>query len=200
MQEIEVKFLNINPNKLQKKLADIGASKVGEYFQRWKTFDYSDWRLDKDGAWIRLRDEGDGKITLTYKKRLGMKSRDGAVNDAGMEEVEIEVSDFLKTASIFKQAGFIEKHYAEKKRIRWIKDDIIFDIDTYPALDPYLEIETVSWEKIDEAMCLLNFGPEEKKIFSANQVYAMKGIDVGRLQRITFDEGLIERERKPHTL
>jgi hypothetical protein len=35
---------------------------------------------------------------------------------------------------------------------------------------------------------------EDKKIFSANQVYAMKGIDVGKLLKISFTEGLIERK------
>lgn len=193
--EIEVKFLNINPVNIQQKLNDIGASKVGEYFQRWKTFDYPDWRLDENGAWIRLRDEGNGKITLSYKKRLGMKSREGIINDEGMEEVEIYVNDFEKTSLIFQKAGFIEKHYAEKKRIRWKKEDVIFDIDTYPAISPYLEIETTSWEKIDEAIRFLDLNPEDKKIFSANQVYAMQGIDVGKLAKITFDNGLIKREK-----
>lgn len=195
MQEIEVKFLNINPKSLEKKLAEIGATKIGEYLQSWKTFDYPDWRLNKEGAWIRLRNEGDGKITLTYKKRLGIKSRSGIVNDDGMEEVEIYVDNFDKTASIFEKAGFIVKHSVEKRRIKWTKDDIAFDIDTYPALAPYLEIETTSWEKIDEAIRLLGLKPEDKKIFSANQVYALKGIHMAKLERATFKDGLVERKK-----
>lgn len=191
MEEIEVKFLNINTDTIQKKLESIGAKKMGEYFQRWKAFDYPDWRLDKNGAWIRLRDEGNGTITLTFKKRLGMKSREGDSNDMGMEEIEIHVNDFDKTALMFEKFGFVEKHYAEKKRIRWKKDDIEFDIDIYPELEPYLEIETMSWEKIDAAIHLLGLNHKDKKIFSANQVYAIKGIDVGKLKRITFDEGLV---------
>ena len=53
--------LNINPAEIQKKLEEIGAEKIGEFFQRWVSLDYPDWRLDKKGAWIRVRDEGDGK-------------------------------------------------------------------------------------------------------------------------------------------
>lgn len=193
MEEIEVKFLNVDVKELQGKLENIGAKKVGEYFQRWKTFDYPDWRLDKEGAWVRLRDEGDGRVTLSFKKRLGMKGSKGATNDDGMEEIQIEVSNFDDAALMFEKMGFVEKHYAEKKRIHWVKDNTEFDLDIYPELEPYLEIETTSWEKIDEAIDLLGLNPEDKKIFSANQVYALKGILVAKMQRITFDEGLVEK-------
>ncbi|MFH1188766.1 MAG: class IV adenylate cyclase [bacterium] len=196
MQEIEVKFLNIDIGVVQRRLEYIGAKKDGEYFQRWKVFDYPDWRLDKDGSWLRLRDEGDGRITLTFKKRLGMQSREGAINDLGMEEIELQIDSFDNAVCLFAKIGFIEKHYAEKRRIRWKKDDTEFDIDIYPELEPYLEIETTSWDKIDEAIEILGFDQQDKKIFSANQVYALKGIKVADLERITFAEGLVKRPKE----
>jgi len=191
MEEIEVKFLNIEPEAIQKKLAEIGAVKVGEYFYRRRVFDYLDWRLDKDNSWLRLRDEGE-RIALSFKKRLGVQDHNGKSSDEGMEEIEIEVSDFEKTAMLLKRLGFAEKHYAENKRIRWVKDDIEFDIDTFPQLEPYLEIEAPSWEKIDEAIRLLGLNPAEKKIFSTNQVYALKGIQASEYIRLAFD-GLMKR-------
>jgi adenylate cyclase class IV len=90
--------------------------------------------------------------------------------------------------------GFAVKHYAEKKRIRWAKQDVEFDIDIYPELEPYIEIETTSWEKIESEAKLIGLNYEDKKIFSANQVYAMKGIDVGKLLKISFTDGLVERK------
>ena len=191
MEEIEVKFLNIDPEAIQKKFADIGAKKSGEYFYRRRVFDYPDWRLDKQGAWLRLRDEGD-RITLSFKQRLGIKSHDGNESDDGMEEVEIIVDDFDKTALLLVRIGFVEKHYAENKRIRWVKDEVEFDIDTFPELEPYLEIEARSWEKIDEAILWLDLNPADKKIFSANQIYALKGINVADYARITFD-GMLKK-------
>ena len=191
MEEIEVKFLNIDPATIQKKFADIGAKKSGEYFYRRRVFDYPDWRLDKQGAWLRLRDEGD-RITLSFKQRLGIKSHDGNESDDGMEEVEIIVDDFDKTALLLVRIGFVEKHYAENKRIRWVKDEVEFDIDTFPELEPYLEIEARSWEKIDEAILWLDLNPADKKIFSANQIYALKGINVADYARITFD-GMLKK-------
>lgn len=192
-EEIEAKFLNIDIEQIQEKLKEFGAIKVGEFFQQWITFDYPDWRLDKDLAWIRLRDEGNGEISLSYKKRLGSANRAGTINDEGMQEIEIRVNDFDKTSDFFQVIGLVIKHSAEKKRIRWAKDDIEFDIDVYPGLEPYIEIETTSWDKIKSSAEALGLNYEDKKIFSANQVYAMKGIDVGKLLKISFEEGLIER-------
>lgn len=194
MEEIEVKFLDIDPGRIQDKLRKIGATKVGEYFYRRRVFDYPDWRLDKAASWLRLRDEGD-RITLSFKKRVGADAHDGTTNDTGMEEIEIEVNDFDRTAELILGLGFIEKHYAENKRTRWVKDTVEFDIDTYPELEPYLEIEASTWEQIDRAMKQLGLNAADKRVFSANQVYALKGIEVKEYTRLAFD-GLVKRAEK----
>lgn len=192
-EEIEAKFLDINPEKIQQKLAVIGAEKVGEYFYRRQVFDYPGFILDKQGAWLRLRDEGD-RVTLGYKKRLGMTSHDGSTSDSGMEEIEVTVSSFDATKRLLLSLGMIEKFYQENKRIRWRKDDLEFDIDTWPQLNPYLEIEAKTWGKIDEAIKLLDLNPAEKKIFSTHQIYKMKGVDELDYIRMTF-EGFEKRNR-----
>ena len=184
MEEIEVKFLNIDPDLIENRLKEIGAKKIFERFYKRKAFDYPDLKLDKAGAWIRLRDEGD-KITLAFKQRIGMAA-DAKSNDKGMEEIEVEVDDFEKTANLLLKAGFIEKHYAENKRIRYQLDDIEFDIDFFPQIEPYLEIEAPSWERINEAISLLKLNPEDKRIFSTYQIYELKGMNFNDYKEITF--------------
>lgn len=191
MEEIEVKFLNIDPASIENKLTTIGAERIFEKLYRRRIFDYPDLRLHKKGAWIRLRDEGE-KITLAYKERIGMKTFDGTTDDDSMEEIEINVNDFDKTAELLNKAGFIEKFYQENKRIRYQLNDIEFDIDFWPQLDHYLEIEAPSWEKIDEAIKLLELDPKDKRILSASQIYKLKGIEDINYKEITFN-GLIKR-------
>jgi len=185
MEEIEVKFLNIDPGLIERKLIEIGAKKIFEKLYKRRVFDYPDLRFDKKGGYIRLRDEGD-KITLAFKQRLGIKSNDGKTNDDSMEEVEIEVSDFEKTAELLRKIGLIEKFYEENRRIRYQLDDIEFDIDFWPLLEPYLEIEAPSWKKIDEGIKLLKLDPKDKKIFSTYQVYQLKGLNENDYQILTF--------------
>ena len=191
MEEIEVKFLNIDPVSIKKKLEIIGAKKIFEKLYKRRIFDYPDLRLHKKGAWVRLRNEGE-KVTLAYKERIGMKTFDGKTNDDSMEEIEIEVSNFEKTAELLKRMGFTEKFYEENRRIRYQLNDIEFDIDFWPQLEPYLEIEASSWEKIDEAINLLKLNRDDKKIFSTTQIYKLKGIDDIDYKEITFN-GLIKR-------
>jgi len=193
-EESEVKFLDIDPDIIQKKLKKIKAKKSGEFFYRRRVFDYPDLRLDKQGAWIRVRDEGD-RITLNFKQRLGIKNHEGTANDKSMEEVEVNVSDFNKTCLLLLKIGFIEKFYIENRRIRWTIGDIEFDIDIWPKLNPYLEIEAPNWKKIDEAIKMLGLNPEDKKIFSTNQIYKLKGINELDYSRITFG-GLFKRKKK----
>ncbi len=176
MEEIEVKFLDINVEEIEKKLTELGAIKVFDKNYRRKVFDYPDLRLNTDNSWIRIRDEGD-KITLSYKKRLATGAHDGSSNDGGMEEIELEVSDFNKMALFFEKIGLALKFYEENRRIRYELNGTHFDIDFWPQLNPYLEIEAESWEELDKAIKLLELNPDDKKIFSTYQVYQMQGIN-----------------------
>jgi adenylate cyclase class 2 len=187
-EEIEVKYLDIDKNDIEAKLKSIGAEKVGDIFLRHVSFDYPDYRLDKDNSWIRLRDEGD-KIVLAFKKRLGVTSQDGSTNDEGMEEIEVKVDSYEETKSFLRKVGFIEKHgEAQKKRSKWKMKSLTFDIDTIAMAPTYLEIEAESWEDLDKIALDLNLDPQKRKICSANQLYKIYGINTDEYQTINFDE------------
>ncbi len=185
-EEIEVVFLDIDKNELEEKLAKAGAKKVKDIFYRHTSFDYPDYSLDKNNSWIRLRDNNEN-IVLAYKKRLGVTSQDGSTNDKGMEEVEVVVDSYENTKTFLKKIGFIEKHEAEKKRTRWQKGTTVFDIDEWPSIPTFLEIEAESWEDIESATKLLGFKKEDRKICSVNQIYKLYDMDVNDYQKISFD-------------
>lgn len=194
MEEIEIKFLNIDPRALTEKLLSLGARKVADYHYRRIVFDYPDFSLDKKGAWLRLRDEGE-KITLTFKQRLA-KDVHSLTGDEGMYEKETIVKDFDATREILLKTGLIEKMYQENKRTRYMLDGVECDVDVWPLLEPYLEIESDSWDKVYAVAEKLGFKKEDAKIFSANQIYRLKGLDDRNYTKLTFDEQIERKENR----
>src|SRR3989338_2209497 len=138
MEEFEIKFLEVDVPELEKKLLEIGAEKVAEFDYNTLLFDYPDHRLDKAHSWIKLRTDGK-ETTLSFKQRIGVKINDGSIPDDGMKEIEVGVEDFEKMHILMKSIGFIIKREAKHKRIRYKKDNFIYDIDTWPVIPPYVE-------------------------------------------------------------
>lgn len=184
MEEIEVKFVNIDVPEVEKNILSLGAKKVGEFLYKRKTFDFPDKRLAEKFAWVRLRDEGD-KVTLTYKERLGVGSN--VLKDQGMKEIEIMVSSFEQTDTLLREIGLTEKFYEENKRVRYALGDLEFDIDTWPLLPPYLEIEGKSWERVEAVSRELGFDWDKHLRCSTMQIYADNGIDENAYAILTFD-------------
>ena len=188
MEEYEVKFLGIDPNTIVQKLLQAGATKSFDRIFHRAVFDYADLRLDAKGAWVRVRDEGD-RVTFGYKQRLGYEpGADEAKNDLGMLEEEVEVSDFETTCRILRHIGLVNKFYIENRRVQYRLDGVEVDIEYWPALEPYIEIEGTSWAEVDSTIDKLGLNPAEKKLFSTTQIYARAGINDKDYSRLTFAE------------
>ncbi|MES2930899.1 MAG: CYTH domain-containing protein [Patescibacteria group bacterium] len=187
MEEIEVKFLDVNIESLEKKLLDMGAEKIGETLSRITCFDYPDYQLRDKNAWVRLRTEFN-ETTLAYKERLGVSSEDASIKDDGMREIEVVVSDFDTTKSFLFEIGMIEKFSQEKKRIRFKKDTIVFDIDTWPLTPPYIEIEGSSWDDVKTAAENLGFKYEDHLRCSAHNIFIKYGFNDHDYSVFTFAE------------
>jgi adenylate cyclase class 2 len=133
--EIEVKFLNVNHDELRARLTTIGAAQVQPFrLMRRKNFDFPDNRLthDKHG-WVRIRDEGD-KVTMSYKQ----------LNDRtlyGTQEVNVVVDSFEKAEDFLGRLGLEQKSYQETKRESWRLDNFQIELDEWPWVAPYIEIE-----------------------------------------------------------
>lgn len=149
--EIEAKFLNINGDKLRTKLKEVGAIlKYPERLMRRKVFDYPDEKLRKVGAWVRVRDEGDGITTLSYKQLLDRSLH-------GTKEISLDVSDFETMCNFLQACGFDSKSYQETKREKWLLGESEITIDTWPWIPTFVEIESETEEEIRKVSDLLGF-------------------------------------------
>lgn len=187
MEEFEMKFLDINVSELEDKLLSIGAKKVKELNYIRTLFDYEDLRLNSQHSWFRLRTDGE-ETTLTFKQRIDVKSNDGSIPDGGMKEIEVVVDSYDKTHEMLKMVGLFPKIEERNKRIRYEKDDVVYDIDFWPQLPPYIEIESSSMKKVELAGEELGFNPKDGLVCSAKQVYKKYGIDKDQYSYISFEK------------
>lgn len=135
--EIEAKWLNIDTNLIRQKLRDAGAQLANaERLMIRKVYDYPDKRLEKIGGWVRVRDEGD-KITLSYKQLSDRTLH-------GTKEVSVTVDNFEATCAFLESIGLQSTSLQETKRESWTMDDSEIEIDTWPWIPSFVEIEAKS--------------------------------------------------------
>lgn len=176
--EIEATFLEADHNQLRAKLKSIGGECVSEESLIRRTiYDYLDLRLDKQAAWIRVRDEG-GKITVCYKQRQN-ETIDG------MKEIEFEVSSYTKAKQFLEAIGLSVKAEQESKRELWQYKDCEIMLDTWPWIPPYVEVEGPSKESVKN--CAVDLGLDwDAALFDSTDGIYMKYYDVTRTEISTI--------------
>ena len=183
MIEYESRVLEINRDELEEKLKSLGAEKIADFDYKRRVYDFTP---KSDGKWIRLRTDGK-KTTLTIKE---VKSYEVD----GTEEIEIEVSDFEKTDIILNKMGYIAKSYQENKRTRWILDGVEIDIDTWPYIPTYAEIEGNGIEEVERIIEKLGLNKEKVTTLDVQSVYKkIYGINLRAMPEVRFNQKLDEK-------
>lgn len=137
-QEIEVKFLDAPHDEARDRLKRAGAvCKQPMRLMRRAIIDYPDRRLQTGlhGAWasVRVRDEGD-RVTCTYK-HVASDGKDS------MHEIEFTVSSYENAVEFFTAIGLDVYTEQETKRETWQLGDVEIELDEWPWMPPYIEIE-----------------------------------------------------------
>lgn len=156
--EYEAKALNINKNSIRKRLKKIDA-KLIFHETKFVRQTFQNAELRKRNAWIRLQ-KGNGTVKLALKIAKDKTSVDGLL------EREIEVSSFEQTQDLLLTLGYEKDMYEEKLREEWELDGITFDIDTWPEIPTFVEIEGANEDDVKKGFERMNldynrafFGP-----------------------------------------
>lgn len=195
--EIEAKFLNVSHEELRVKLAALGATcRQPMRLMRRKNFDFPDLRLDKEkNGWVRVRDEGD-KVTMSYKQ-LNSRELDGT------HEVSVVVDSFEAACNFLESIGLESKTYQETKRESWQLDEFEIELDEWPWVKPYIEIEGPDEASLKTLAA--NLGLDWTKVCHGSVEVVYRGEydvtdeDVDYIPEITFDKPapeLLESKRK----
>jgi adenylate cyclase class 2 len=173
--EHEAKILDVDPEATEELILGKGGQNLGERFMRRYVYDITPGDASR---WIRLRDDGED-TTLTVKQ---------ITSDAidGTHEIEVTVDDFAATNALLGALGFTPKSYQENKRTSFILDGAQVEIDTWPRIPPYLEIEAGSADEVIRVARLLGYGENELTGENTIMVYARYGIDLNTIPELRF--------------
>ncbi|MFF0963753.1 class IV adenylate cyclase [Streptomyces sp. NPDC003703] len=175
--EYETKALDIDPSDIAHRiLAAGGAETTGRRLMRRYVYDTVPAVA---GRWVRLRDTGDG-ATLCVKQ-IATDEVDGT------RETEVTVGDFEEAAELLRLAGLTPRGYQENRRTSYALGAVRLEIDEWPLIPPYLEIEGDSERAVWEAAEAL--GLERAGLTSVNttKVYHRYGIDLEAIADLRFE-------------
>lgn len=178
--EIEAVFLDVDKEALREKLEKLGAKLIAkERKMKRVVFDQG------EHAFARVRDEGD-KIVATYK-RFDDHSITGA------KEVNVVVDDYERMITFLKECGLRAKKYEESLRESWKLDEVEVDIDTWPWLPTYVEVEGPTVEETVAVSEKLGFEMKEAIYGAVDDIYekyydGVTAKEVRRWPKIVFEE------------
>jgi adenylate cyclase class 2 len=186
-KEIEARFKEINPSEMIKRLLELGFEDLGEDFLTEMIF------YDKDLEWvkqrkvvtqyIRLRKTNKG-IKLTYKKQR----QDIQTTEA--KEIEFEVSDMNAAKELFLALEMVAYRTQEKRRHTFKLGDITVDLDTWPQVPTYIEIEGLNESALKETAEKLGLNWNNDVVYenAGNLIEKYYNLMVSKMKEYTFDK------------
>lgn len=174
--EYEAKVLDIAMDEIRELITSRGGEQIGPTkLMRRYVYDIEPGDMSR---WVRLRDTG-GEVTLTVKE-----IKDDGIT--GTEETEVVVSDFDDTNTLLGKLGYFAKSYQENRRTSFTLDGAALEIDEWPLIPAYLEIEGDSLDHVLRVARRLGF--EEHQLTGENtiKVYARYDIDLPSITDLRF--------------
>lgn len=132
-------------------------------------------------SWLRLRTDG-AHATLTLKRAEG-----ATPTLENIRELETIVSDFQATREILEEIGLPAVRHQENYREEWQLDDVTCDIDEWPDLPAFLEIEGPSPDHVKAAAQRLGLDFATATFGSVDELYKERlGRDILAETRLVF--------------
>ncbi len=174
--EYEVRVLEINHEEMVKKLEDLGAEFKFEALQQRYVYDLKPAVPNK---WIRLRTNG--KTSTITIKDVEAKSIDGT------KELEIVVDDFDKANEVLEVLGYKNRGFQQNKRTQYVLDGVEIDLDRWPLIPEYMEIEGKNEEEVYKIIDKLGIPREKLVTLDVASIYTHYGFDGVHLADLSFE-------------
>jgi len=183
--EIEVRFLEIDKEALIARLRTLDAQEKGELMLE-EVICY-----DKELAWLKeSRKCGAGKVLRVRKAgdtvSLTYKNQSNTID--GTEEVEMEVSSMYHAELLLERLGYPAYRHQQKKRHTFVLDGVTIDIDDWPRIPTYVELEGDSEQALRDVAAKLNLDWANVVTDNPRKVIEERyNIPVSTMKWFTFD-------------
>ena len=131
--------------------------------------------------WVRLR-QSNNKSVLTSKHIL----EKNVSKFQNVFETELEVSSLEETNLFLESIGLAKRSYQEKIRYSYVYKSAELEIDIWPLIKPYLEVECDDELIINEILKKLELCDKEIVSLNTEQLYKKIGIDVHSMSELKF--------------
>lgn len=158
---MEIKILDVDAADLESKLESLGAKKV---FDAIRTITYFKNERDTAPPFLKLTDEGE-KLKLSSQ------------NNQTHEEIKLFVSRKNECAALLATLGYLQISEVKAQRISYELGSIDFDIDLFPHIPAFLEIDLGETPAMtsEEVFSKLGLTQNKKGQFSTPEIFSEYG-------------------------
>lgn len=177
--EIEVKILGIDVEAVARRLIEIGARPLFDGVVKCVHFDFKGAPIRETGALFRMR-RWEGLEGFPSKVEVCYKGPKTVVEGCKVrEEIEITVADADIFLKMMEKLGLHITLDNEKRRRSYAMGEVHVDLDEYPRVPAYMEIEGPNRAAIDVAIAALGLGDCEVSTESADELFQRLWPEVG---------------------
>ena len=178
-KEQEIKILDINIESVQKKLELLGAKQVYEGVRTIMALDTEERKyLNQYDKLIRVTDEGDIKVTMHVNQS----------NPDVKEVIKFKTSRLKETMDFFSELGLKPVSKVRAPRISYELGKIDFDIDHFPKIPPFLEIDLAYVQEegytLEELLTFLGLENNKRVIMGTEDIHRLYNIDYFNVYKV----------------
>ncbi len=157
MNEIETKILEINKEEIKAKIRALGAKTLGSGRLYVDWYKMPEHKKSAELWYLRIRNTFDGGYELTWKGKEAVENGIRTVR-----EIHFHLPDHKKMRELLDIFGLVLYAHQEKDRTSFKLGNICFDLDVYPGILPFLEIEGPSVESVEKTIQILGLEKHER--------------------------------------
>ena len=183
---------NLLDDKEKKKLKEIigfnncsslcNKKEILKYLNNIKFINFIKKYHNNSKKWIRVRQTND-KTTIAVKHILAANK----TSIQQMQETEIEVASIKDANNLLEALGYSFKSYQEKERVTYVLDGYELDIDTWPGIPTYVEVEGKDEKDLEIIVNKLGYKLSDTVSCTADQIYEKYGLSMFDNRELKFE-------------